>query len=184
MLPADALLSHFDKIAGRSGASFFTMSPEGERPVLHVAAYRDAPENGVLTAFTAGLSHFHPPGGGHKELMIRMRDDDFSWALAVGFLAYQLRERCPFVCGNTLNFREQIAPSSSMNGFVVTHPVVPQPSDAVVNVGDRRVELARLVPVFEQERIWLLGGGNLKAFLESFSGSELIDPCRKSYIAA
>ena len=43
-------------------------------PGMHVAVYRGFPEPGALTGFTVGLSHFHPPGGAHKELTISMRD--------------------------------------------------------------------------------------------------------------
>ena len=49
---------------------------------MHVAVYRGVPEEHAFTAFTAGLSHFHPPDGGHKELTTRMRDADIAWAMA------------------------------------------------------------------------------------------------------
>src|SRR5262245_32832255 len=121
MTQADKLLGHFDRLAG-SKPRYVPVSDEGATPAMHVAIYRGFPAPGALTGFTIGLSHFHPPGGAHRELMISMRDTDERWALACGVLAFQLRERCPFACGDTINFREQIARTSTMSAFLVTHP--------------------------------------------------------------
>src|SRR5262249_23719355 len=148
------LLDHFDRLAA-SEPRFIQVSDEGTRPAIYTAIYRDFPEPGAFTGFTVGLSHFHPPGGGHKELTISMRDTDDSWALACGFLAFQLRERCPFLCGETINFREQIAKSSTMSAFLVIHPRHIARPDTVVDLGVRRVELVELVPLYEEERAWL-----------------------------
>jgi len=180
MTPADRLLDHYDRVAG-SEPRFTRVSDEGVSPALHVAIYRDFPKPGVLTGFTVGLSLFHPPGGGHKELTISMRDADDVWALACGYLAFRLRNRCPFVCGDTVNFRERIAPSSAMSAFVAVHPQWIPGRDAVVDVGERQVEIVQLVPLFEQERAWLASGGELRALLRAFPGSALMDPGREPF---
>jgi hypothetical protein len=182
MTPADKLLNHFDRIAG-SEPRFVRVSDEGASPALYVAIYRRFPEPEALTGFTVGLSHFHPPGGGHKELTISMRDTDERWALARGFVAFQLRERCSFACGSTINFREPIARSSSMSAFVVVHPRHVSARDSVVDLGVRQVELAQLVPLYERERVWLSAGGDLRALLEAYPGSELMNPRRNPFNA-
>src|SRR5262245_28171647 len=99
MTPADRLLDHFDRIAC-SEARFVSVSADGASPAMHVAIYRGFPEHEAVTGFTVGLSHFHPPGGGHKELTVSMHDSNDVWALACGFVAFQPRERCAFECGD------------------------------------------------------------------------------------
>jgi hypothetical protein len=178
MTPADKLLGHFDGIAGCE-PRFTQVSDEGVRPTLHVAIYRGFPTPDALTGFTVGLSHFHPPGGAHKELTISMRDTDDRWALACAFTAFQLRERFAFVCGQTIDFRAQISESSAMSAFLVVHPRHLSPSDVVVDLGIRRVELVELVPLYEEERIWLNAGGDVSTFLEKCPSSLAMNPKRK-----
>ena len=180
MTPADKLLDHLDRIAG-SQPRFYTVSPDGASPVMDVAVYDGFPEAGAITGFTLGLSHFHPPEGGHKELTISMRGTDHAWALACGFMAYQLRERCPFVCGDTINFREEISESSRMNGFLITHPRHIPAADARVDLGIREVEIVELVPLYEEERLWLLGGGTPHTFLQAYPYSAFLDPQRRPF---
>jgi hypothetical protein len=181
MTPADKLLDHFDRIAG-SEPRFVPISDKGAPTDTFVAIYRGYPEPEALTGFTVGLSHYHPPGGAHKELTISMRDTDDAWALACGFIAFQLRERCPFACGDTINFREQIAQSSSMSAFVILHPLHIPPPDTVVDLGIRQVELAQLVPLYEEERHWLNAGGELKEFLQNCPAAMSLDPRRPSVV--
>jgi len=180
MTPADRLLDHFDRIAG-SEPRFVLVSDDEASPAMHVAIYHGFPERDAVTGFTVGLSHFHPPGGAHKELTISMRDRDDVWALACGFVAFQLRERCTFVCGDTINFRERIAPSSSMSAFAIVHPQHIASRDAIVNLGARQVEIIQLVPLFEQERLWLTKERRLQQFLSTYPGSTLMDPKRKPF---
>jgi hypothetical protein len=181
MTPADKLLDHLDRIAGTE-PKFIRVSPEGSHPVMNVAIYRGFPGPDALTGFTGGLSHFHPPGGAHKELTISMLDTDTAWANACGFVAFQLRERCPFVCGDTINFREQIATSSSMSAFVIVHPLHISARDSLVDLGVRQVELVQLVPLYEQERAWLSAGGDLQMFLKACPGSASMNPRRKPFV--
>lgn len=180
MTPADKLLDHYDRVAG-GDPRFVRTSDEGASPATHVAIYRDFPEPGAVTGFTVGLSLFHPPGGGHKELTISMRDSDDVWALACGYLAFKLRENCPFVCGDTINFRERIAPSSAMLAFVVVHPQWILGRDTVVDTGVRPVEIVQLVPIYEAERSWLAAGGDLRRLLRAFPGSTLLEPGREVF---
>jgi len=147
---------------------------------MYVAIYRDVPEHGALTGFTVGLSHFHPPGGRHKQLFLCLRDTDEKWGLACGFLAFQLRERCPFACGDTINFRAQIAESSAMSAFLIIHPRHVSPPDTVVDLGIREVELVAFVPLYKEERAWLSGGGDVTKFSSDCPNLLAMDPKRKS----
>lgn len=179
MTSAERLLNHFDRLAG-SEPRFVTVSDEGAHPAMYAAIYHDFPERGALTGFTVGLSHFHPPVGGHKELFICMRDSDDRWALACGYLAFQLRDHCPFVCGDTINFHAQIADSSTMSGFLMIHPRHFSSPETVVDLGTRQVELVELIPLYEEERAWLSAGGDVQLFLRDCPKSLAMDPKRKS----
>ena len=180
--PADKLLNHFDRLA-RTEPKFTCVSDEGVQPRVHVATYFKFPVDAALTGFTMGLSHSNPPGGSHKELMISMLDTDDSWALACGFLAFQLRERCPFLCGETINFKDQISPSSRMSAFVVVHPLHISAGDCIVDIGICNVELMQLIPLYEQERSWLRAGGDLELFLNEYGALEIMNPNRKEFVA-
>jgi hypothetical protein len=180
MTPADKLLDHFDHVAGTE-PRFAQVSDEGVRPAMHVAIYRGFPGPGALTGFTVGLSHFHPPGGAHKELTLSMLDTDDAWALACGFVAFQLRERCPFVVGDTINFRAQIAASSPMSAFAIIPPLHLSSQDSSVDLGVRQIELVQLVPLHDQERAWLSAGGDLRGFLDAFPAAALMNPRRKPF---
>ncbi|HZL87396.1 MAG TPA: suppressor of fused domain protein [Pirellulaceae bacterium] len=181
MTPADKLLDHFDRIAG-SEPNFLRISDEGVRPILNVAIYRGFPERDALTGFTVGLSHLHPPGGAHKELTISMRDADDVWALACGFVALQFREECPFGCGTCINFREQIAPSSTMSAFLVEHPRYISPQDTIVDLGFRKIEIMQLVPLYPQEYAWLKEGGEPRMLLDANPGWSLMEPRRQPFV--
>ena len=179
MTPADILLNHLDRLAGAE-PRFVPVSDRGSQPALYAAIYRDFPEVGALTGFTIGLSHFHPPGGNAKELMICMRGSEDRWALAVAYLALQLRDRCSFECGETIDFRAPIAASSAMSAFLVVHPRHLLPVDTVVDLGIRKVELVELIPLYEEERVWLNAGGDITMFLRDCPRSLSMDPKRKS----
>jgi len=176
---AEILLNHFDRLAG-SEPRFVQISDDGVRPALHALIYRGFPTPDAITGFTGGLSHFHPPGGGHKELMISMRDTDDRWALACADVAFQHREQFPFGCGSLINFSEPITRGSKMSAFLVVHPRHISPQDSIIDLGVREVELMELIPIYEEERVWLSGGGDKKTFLENCPTSVSMDPKRKS----
>lgn len=176
---AEKLLNHFDRIAG-SKPKLVQVSDEGVQPAIFATIYRGFPTADALTGFSYGFSHFHPPGGGHKELVISMRDTDEKWALACAFMAFQLREQCPFECGDTINFREQISRASLMSAFLITHPRHITLPDTMVDLGVRQVEIVELIPIYEEERAWLRAGGNVCSFLSECTNSLALEPQRKS----
>ena len=181
MKPAEKLLGHFDRLAG-STPRFVQVSQSDAHPAIYVAIYQGFPDPDATTGFTVGLSHFLPPGGAHRELTISMRDSDEAWALACGFLAFQLRNCCPFIWGHTINFREQIAKSSLMSAFVVIRPCHFASVDAQIDLGARQVELVQLLPLYETEREWLVAGGDLKPVLNAVSSAQWMNPARDSFV--
>jgi hypothetical protein len=183
--PGERLLSHYERITGSKG-TFTDLSPAGSKPSLSAAVYDGFPGKGALTGFTVGLSHAHSPaseGHPHRELVVHMADQDPAWAFAVAFLAYQLQGRCGFDVGDALNFKEQIAASSAMTAFLVIHPRVLAPADTVVDLGIRSVSIRQLLPLYEEERAWLMDGGDEAQLLARFSGHDLINPRRPVFRA-
>jgi hypothetical protein len=183
MTPADKLLDHFDRIAGAQ-PRFVQISDDGSNPVINEVIYCGFPTADALTGFTVGLSHFHPPGGAHKELTISMLDSDDRWALACGYTAFQLRETFPFNCGSTIHFRAQIAKSSEMCAFVVVHPLHFSIDNSRIDLDVRQVELVQLVPIYEQEYAWLRAGGDLREFLRAYSSFALMNPERTPFVTS
>lgn len=177
--PAETLLNHFDQLAGRE-PKFVKVSDEGFQPAIFVAIYRGYPTANAITGFTVGLSHFQSTGGGYKELVISMSDSDDSWALACGYLAYQLRDRCQFVCGDTINFGEQVNNSTGMSAFLVIHPRLITPSNTMIHLDVRRVELVELIPLYQAEYDWINSGGNIESFLQNCPTSVSMNPTRKA----
>jgi len=175
--PADILLNHLDKLGG-SEARYVDVSDEQAQPRMNVAIYQGCPTVGAITGFTIGLSHFHPPGGAHRELTISMRGSDDAWALACGCVAFQLRESSPFECGHTVDFKERIAKSSEMSAFLIVHPRHIHAKDALVDLGVRRVEIVELLPIYQKEMAWLRAGGNVKTLLEALPTAVGMDPRR------
>lgn len=179
--PANKLLTHFDRITGTE-PTFARVSDDGAQPRLHVATYRGFPAANALTGFTFGLSHSHLPDGSHKELLISMLDTNDAWSLACGFVACQFHDRCSFSCGETINFKDRISPSSRMTAFVVVHPQHISPNEWLVDIGIRQVELVQLIPLYEQERSWLFDGGDLERFLNQYGPSEIMNPNRREFV--
>ena len=174
------LLAHYERVTG-SQADFTRVSPAGASPGVFAAVHRGFPRAKAITGFTVGLSHTHSPateGHPHRELVISMADKDPAWALAVAFVAFQLRGRCGFDSGQTIDFREPIAPASRMSAFVVVHPTVLQAGDAEVDLGVRTVAIRQLVPLYAEEHAWLTDGGNQELMLRRLSVEQLMDPRR------
>jgi hypothetical protein len=177
MLPADLLLAHFDSIAG-SEPSYRQISPEGEVTAMNVAVYRNYPLPSAITGFTIGLSHFHPADGGHIELTISMLDLDEVWALAVGYVALKAREHFRFGIDDTIDFGAQISTKSEMSAFVVTHPAHLGVAGCAVDIGVRRVTLVELVPIYQEERVWLLAGRTFQDLLGANPRETFMNPRR------
>lgn len=170
----DILLAHYERVTG-SQAEFTRVSPVGSNPGLFAAVHRGFPRANAITGFTVGLSHMHSPateGYPHRELVVSMTDNDSAWVLAAAFVAFQLRGRCGFDTGETIDFREEIAPVSRMSAFVVVRPTVLQASEAAVDLGVRTVALRQLVPLYEEERAWLMDGGDQELMFQRLSVEE------------
>ena len=104
---AERYVAHLDTLTGTTEPRLQPI-PSTHAGLDDVIAfvYADEPEPRYLTGATYGLSLAdHPDWHGVKpELWISVRSDDPMWALAIGYLAEQLRGTCPFVYGDTIDF--------------------------------------------------------------------------------
>jgi hypothetical protein len=181
--PGKILLDHYDRLAGNSKNVFYTdVSGIFSKLRLTSVLYRDSLEPGITLGFTLGLSHYHPPGGAHKELVIAMRSNDELWGLACASIANKAKEFCPFTPGDTLNFGTQISKSSQMTGFLIARPILFSEQDTVIDTKIRTVELVQLIPIYHEEIHHLLHPGKEAEFLAHFSKEELLNPARKKFL--
>lgn len=156
-------LDHLDRLSGGREPEFWRVessTPEGEG--VAAIGYRNLPEEGLFLGLTYGLSLARQEVWtlGRPELSICVRSDDPVWALAIAFLAEQLREACPFSYGNTISFGEQIAEGSALDGFLVFAPITVDPDDADIDVGDDLpIRIAGMYPTYQSERDYIAAEG-------------------------
>lgn len=164
-------LAHLDRLSGEVEPTFYPV--ESTRPDLKgvtAMAYTDHPEPGWLVGHTYGLSLADHPAWkkGAPELTISVRSTDRAWALAIGYLAEQLRGNCPFTYGSTIGFGEQISPESAMTSFVVFAPSIVEDAWHVDvsppgHEGHDIINIVGLYPIHEVERQYI-GEHGLEAF--------------------
>jgi hypothetical protein len=150
---AELYLDHLDALIGAE-PEFRVFGPEGEgQSRITSITYQDCPEVGLLTAFTYGLSLADHPDWkfGAPELLICVQSDDPAWGWAVAEVAAQLRGKCPFCIGNTINFHERITDESEMSAFFVFFPIGLEREDTKVEIPDRTVNIVGIYPIYEGE---------------------------------
>ena len=150
---AELYLDHLDGLID-SEAQFQLFGPgEGDLPRVTSVVYRDQPEAGLLTAFTYGLSLAEHPDWklGAPELVICVESEDSAWGWAIAEVAAQLRGKCPFCVGNTINFHEQIAAESAMSAFFVFFTSVLDREAATIKLPDRTIHIVGMYPIYEGE---------------------------------
>lgn len=160
-------LAHLDQLTAGAEPRFQPI--ESTKPGLKgvtTLVYEDTPP-GLLAGVTYGLSLADHADWqlGKPELCISVRSTDISWALAVGFLAEQLRGSCPFCYGDTINFGERVSPESEMTAFAVFAPAVLDREDYTgINVGDTKpINIAGCYPIHDAEKQYIQDNG-LEAF--------------------
>jgi hypothetical protein len=150
---AELYLDHLDDLVGAE-PEFQLFGPEdGDLPRVTSIIYRDRPEPGLLTAFTYGLSLADHPDWklGAPELVLCVESENPAWSWAVAEVAAQLRGRCPFCIGNTINFGEQIADESAMSAFFVFFSNVLEKEAATVELPDRTIHIVGMYPIYDGE---------------------------------
>jgi hypothetical protein len=151
---AELFIRHLDRITARSEDVIRKVEPSRPNvPHVFVFVYKNWPEPGLITGFTFGLSAVPHPDWkfGRPELMISVESLDESWPLAVGAMAEQLRGRCPFCYGHTINFRAKVSKESDLDAFLVFAPLFLKKEQMSVKLVDYTCNIAGMYPLFSSE---------------------------------
>jgi hypothetical protein len=156
---AERYVAHLDTLTGGAEPRLqpIPSTHDGLDDVI-AFVYADEPEPRYLTGVTYGLSLAdHADWHGVKpELWISVRSDDPVWALAIGYLAEQLRGACPFVYGDTIDFGQPIAPESAMTAFAVSAPAALDAHQyTLIDIGGAPISIAGCYPVHDTERKYI-----------------------------
>ncbi|HQZ35451.1 MAG TPA: suppressor of fused domain protein [Ilumatobacteraceae bacterium] len=166
----EMFLAHLDDVTGGIEPRFFPVATthEGLNGVTAVV-YSEVPEPGYIMAVTYGFSlASHPQWTvGTPELCICVESVDANWALAVAFIAEQMRGECPFVYGGMLDFGGPMSEESPMSSLVFFAPAVLEPADYLnIDVGDELpINIVGCYPIHETERQFIAEHG-LEQFWE------------------
>ena len=153
--PIERYLAHLDNIFQVEPEFFPLEPPEPGMPKVTAIVYRDVPETGSITGLTWGVSRVPHPDWrfGRPELIISVDSADLAWPLAIADLANSLRGKCPFSYGDVINFGEAVSEESDMSAFFIFAPSILERSDFLdIDVGDYKVSLAGLYPIYDAER--------------------------------
>ena len=123
---AELFINHLDRLTGNTEPIIRRIELVRLRcgPVF-VFTYKNWPEEGFITGFTFGVSEANHPEWrlGRPELMISIESLDESWCLAIGYIADQLRGKCPFCYGETIDFHARnIRANRNWTPFLVFGP--------------------------------------------------------------
>lgn len=123
--PAENYLNYLDSIFQQEPEYHRNDSLMKEIPGVTSIIYQDIPEKGFTTGLTYGLSIVEHPQWklSRPELCITVESNEKSWADVAGFIANNLRGKCPFCYGEIINFGEQISEDSEMDAFSFLHQV-------------------------------------------------------------
>lgn len=169
MGPKDRLLQyldHLDRIFGREPKFYPFKNVMDGLPEILCLVYQDCPEAGHTTGVTWGLSEASHPDWvhSHPELMITVRSTELAWPLAAAELVRQLRSKCPFCYGDVVGFGGPVSNDSEMSAFFVFQPSIFDSAHVQnIPIGDKRLNIAGLYPIYESEREVISRDG-LKAF--------------------
>jgi hypothetical protein len=166
--PIEEYFKALDDLTGGAKSKNVAITEEHERPPLWVFIYHDLLGPRSVTAFTYGLSSEHHPqwAKGKPELVISVHSDDERWALAMGFLAKELRGECAFSYGQILRFGDRIIPGSDMSAFMVFAPCVLDEQQRHIVLSDRTINIVQLYPIYEDE-IDLIQSGGVETLFEN-----------------
>jgi hypothetical protein len=166
----ERFLAHLDDVTGGSEPRFFPVATthEGLSGVTAIV-YPEMPEPGFLMAVTYGLSLAEHPQWVHAkpELCVCVESTDVNWAMAVAFIAEQLRGEAAFAYGETIDFGGPMSTESPMSSLVCFAPAVLEPADYLgIDVGDDLpINITGCYPLHDAEREYIATHG-LEQFWE------------------
>jgi len=124
-----------------------------DRPRMLIYYFKDFPENGMLTAVTAGLSNASHPDWihGKPELSFALRTEDSKWGASAAFLAQAFFDQKPFRYESSFAIDRPMSGDSPMNACFVYSPPFLNSDQIKFELSDRTIFLAGLFPMYEEE---------------------------------
>jgi hypothetical protein len=172
--------SHLTSITGNPKPEVHRVGARDEpSDNVTILVYRDWPTVEMTSAFTFGLSHATHPDWKHgrAELTISMESNNDSWPEAIGRMVSELRGRCPFTFGETINYGKPISTESAMSAFLVFAPIHLTKREAQVRLKEYNCIIKAVYPLFEEE-LGLLERLGLEAFWKQ-PGWDITSPHRE-----
>ena len=154
MNKAELFIRHLDQITERKEDRIQKIESSAPAlPNVFVFVYKNWPEVGFITGFTFGLSAASHPDWkfGKPELMISVESDDEAWPFAIGHLAEQLRGKCPFCYGNTINFHAKVSEASDLDAFLIFAPAFLKKEQWKVQLDGFTCNIAGIHPMYSSE---------------------------------
>jgi hypothetical protein len=148
----DQYLKALDDLIGGGGRIHEITDPDEADPVL-VVAYHGVPEQDHTTAFSFGLSSAKHSEWcfGKPELMISVNSNDHAWALCMGEIIKNYRDKCLFEYGTILHFRQRVVDECPMTSFFVFASSLFNKMQQRLVLSDRTINLAQMYPIYEEE---------------------------------
>lgn len=148
----DVYLEALDDLTG-GGGKVFNIHDNGGADSVLVASYEGVPEELHTTAFSFGLSSADHEEWrlGKPELMTSVKSTDESWGLCMGEIVRNYRADSLFEYGTILHFRQRIADDCPMTSFFIFASSLLDKEQQCIVLPDRRVNIAQMYPIFEQE---------------------------------
>lgn len=155
MTSTEKYLAHLERVFEQEPEFLKEESLQEGMPGVSSLVFNHHPESEMMTTVTYGLSLGEHPDWkfGRPELLLCVDSREKAWTQIAGYVANQLRGKCPFTYGLTINFRNQIAPDSDMDAFLIFAPAILNKADYLrIDIGlPYAISIAGLYPIYSSE---------------------------------
>lgn len=178
---AEIYLDFLTKTFGHEDGIYKQEAPDGG-PSISVFVYHDAPEPGMITGVTYGLSLNAYPDWklGRPEMIVSVESADIAWPLAAAYFAAEFRGKKRFCYGDVFTTDAPLAGDTEMDGFLVFAQSILEKDYASVNLDGYKVHLSQMYPIYRRE-LKLYSEIGLEAFWKH-PGFDIYNPERKPLV--
>lgn len=150
------------------------------RPRMLIYYFQDFPEQGMLTAVTAGLSNADHPAwkNGKPELSVTLKTADTGWGSAAAYIAQSFYNDSSFHYQASFKLDKPMSKDSAMNACFVYRPQFMSDEQIKFELQDRTIFLAGLFPMYDDE-VPMYEAKGVKEFWNT-PGFHPYDPTRAS----
>lgn len=122
-------------------------------PPIQVFIYKEAPEPGMITGVTYGLSlGTHADwADARPEMVVSVESSQIEWATAAAAFVAEFRGTKSFRYGDLFTTDVPLAPDTEMSGFLVFAQSILEPEYGSVQLSNYKVHLAEFYPIYPEE---------------------------------